>query len=159
MSRGVRPTSEVTRRVVQLDEKPTSARPKSLSKEAKELLALVPADGVFIGNTTLRRRAKLPDKRYWTVRRELVAAGFLTRGKGRGGSVARIRSEAPTKVAKKKKGAILVGKEAELYEPLRNWLEEEWGKDVELGDFFEALVTASPKNKARASGQWSRPDV
>ena len=159
MSRGVRLARELTQHVSQLDEKPPRPRPSKLSKGAKKLLALVPPDGVFIGNTTLRRRSKLADKRYWHVRRELVNGGFVTRGKGRGGSVARVDSLAAPKAITRKKGAALVGRESELYEPLRKWLEDEWGKDVEPGDFFEVAITATPKKKLRNSGQWSRPDV
>ena len=121
------------------------------------LLDLVPPDGVFIGNTTLQRRSKL-GKRYWQVKSELVRGGFLTRGKGRGGSVARLAadSEVPSPI---KRGKGFVRKESELYEPLRHWLVEEWGEGVEAGDFFEVQVTGTPKRKRRTSGQWSRPDV
>jgi hypothetical protein len=135
-----------------------------LSKAAKKLLAIVPRDGVFIGNTTLQRRSRLSDKRYWNIRRELVKGGFLIRGKGRGGSVARLtlgKKSAPAVIAERKKGTLLVARESELYEPLRKWLEEDWGKDMhaEQGDFFEVLVTATSRKKLKAGGQWSRPDV
>ena len=63
-----------------------------LSRNARELLDLVPPDGTFIGNTTLQRRSKL-GKGYWKVQKELVSKGVLTRGKGRGGSVARLAVE------------------------------------------------------------------
>jgi hypothetical protein len=129
-----------------------------LSRAAKKLLELVPPDGVFIGNTTLRRRSKL-GKRYWQVRSELVDEGFLTRGKGRGGSVARLAAEAEATPLPTKRGKGLVRKESELYEPLKQWLTEEWGEGVEAGDFFDVLVTGTPRKKRRASGQWSRPDV
>jgi hypothetical protein len=131
----------------------------ALSRTAKKLLELVPPDGVFIGNTTLQRRSRL-GKHYWHVRGELVNGGFLTRGKGRGGSVARLAAElegaAPLPT---KRGKGLVRKESELYEPLRKWLVEEWGEGVEAGDFFEVIVTGTARKKKRASGQWSRPDV
>ena len=63
-----------------------------ISAAAKTLLKLVPPDGEFIGNTNLIRRTKLGDK-YWGVRDELIDAGFLIRGKGRGGSVARFAAD------------------------------------------------------------------
>jgi hypothetical protein len=128
-----------------------------LSSAAKKLLQLVPPGGEFIGNTMLQRRSKL-GKRYWKVRSELVEAGFLVRGKGRGGSVKiAVETEAASMVAKR--GKLFVRRESELYEPLKRWLGEEWGKDVEAGDFFEVLVTATATGKKRSSGQWSRPDV
>ena len=127
-----------------------------LSKDAKNLLKLVPEDGVFIGNANLQRQSKL-GKRYWTVRSELLNEGVLTRGKGRGGSVARIGviegALAPTQLK------AFVDKEAELYQPLKEWLDEVWREGVEPTDFFESCVTATPRKKKRASGQWSRPDV
>jgi hypothetical protein len=129
-----------------------------LSKAARKLLELVPPDGTFIGNTTLQRRSNL-GKRYWKVQRELVGGGFLSRGKGRGGSVARLAAEGEATLLVTKKGKAFVRKESELYEPLRTWVAEEWGKDVEAGDFFEVLVTGTPKKKKRAGGKWSRPDV
>ncbi len=64
-----------------------------LSPEAKLLLQLVPPDGEFIGNTSLQRKSKLR-KRYWDVRQELLDGGYLDRGKGRGGSVARAATDA-----------------------------------------------------------------
>jgi hypothetical protein len=129
-----------------------------LSAAAKKLLELVPLDGVFIGNTTLQRRSKL-GQRYWKVRSELVAGGFLIRGKGRGGSVARSTADAEAALPTTKTGKGYVRKESELYEPLRRWLAEVWGEGVEPGDFFEVLITGTPRKKKRASGQWSRPDV
>jgi hypothetical protein len=128
-----------------------------LSRNARKLLDLVPPDGTFIGNTKLQRRSKL-GKGYWKVQKELVSKGVLTRGKGRGGSVARLAAEEEVGQSATK-GKSAVRKESELYEPLRNWLAEEWGEDVEGGDFFEVLITGTPKKKQRKGGKWSRPDV
>ena len=155
----VLPSREITERVRTVEGAKRSPHPTKLSKEAKQLLSLVPPDGVFIGNRTLQRRSHLSKKRYWELRRELVNSGQLTRGKGRGGSVARLEVKAVTSPIIGKKQRVLVKKEAELYVPLRQWLEDEWGKEVEGGDFFEVLITGTPRKKKRASGQWSRPDV
>lgn len=134
-----------------------STQPK-LSTRARRLLELIPADGDFIGNTTLQRRSKLRGK-YWEVRRELVDKGLLTRGKGRGGSVARLLDDKSAVVALPKKGKLFVRREVELYEPLRKWLAEMWGKDVESGDFFELRITATARRRKRDGGKWSRPDI
>ena len=112
-----------------------------LSGVARKLLELVPPDGTFIGNKKLQRRSKL-GKGYWKVQKELVGKGVLTRGKGRGGSVARLAPDGGG-VQAVIKGKSGVKKESELYEPLRKWLAEEWGEDVEGGDFFEVLITGS----------------
>jgi hypothetical protein len=129
-----------------------------LSRKAKKLLELVPVDGDFIGNTTLQRRSRL-GRNYWSVQKELVHKGLVTRGKGRGGSVARVLDEKSASVAIPKKSKFLVKREAELYEPVRKWLNDTWGQGVEGGDFFEVRITGTAKKRKRSSGQWSRPDV
>ena len=98
-----------------------------LTEDAQKLLAYVPRDGIFIGNTSLQRKSKL-GKRYWKHRDELVRGGFLTLGKGRGGSVARLAKAGAARTVSKK--ALFVEREFELYEPLRKWVAEEWGKGV-----------------------------
>jgi len=69
---------------------------KTRLKEA--LLALVPADGTPVGNTALRREAEavlqaeglsVSETDYWQAHSDLVAAGALLKGQGRGGSVRR----------------------------------------------------------------------
>jgi len=151
----VRIDKELTEKVRRIYLKPP-ARPIKLSSDGKRLLELVPPDGVFIGNRALQRRSKL-GKSYWKIREQLVEGGFLTLGKGRGGSVARLAVKAAA--APPKKGRLFVRKESELYEPLKKYLKEDWGKGVEGGDFFEVLITGTARKKQRASGQWSRPDV
>ena len=59
------------------------------------LLALVPTDGSTIGNTSLRERLGWDDATYASVRDDLVGAGVLEKGKGRGGSVRRQDHVAP----------------------------------------------------------------
>lgn len=58
------------------------------------------------------------------------------------------------------KTADFVKDEKELCMPLKNWLDAEWGKEVQdAGDYYRVRVTSSPMGKKRNSGQWSRPDV
>jgi len=129
-----------------------------VSRAAKKLLQLVPLDGDFVGNTTLQRRSKLGN-RYWKVRKELLNGGFLTRGKGRGGSVALLTTARDARPAVHRKGRLYAKRESELYEPVKNWIKTTWGEDVEDGDFFEVRVTGTAKKRRRSSGKWSRPDV
>jgi len=133
-------------------------RPPNLSAAERRLLDLVPPDGDFIGNTSLIRRSRLGD-RYWRVRDGMIAKGLLARGKGRGGSVARVITGGDGRAGHSAKPKHLVQKEFELYEPLRSWVEEIWGKDKEPGDFFEARITATPKGRRKADGKWTRPDL
>lgn len=130
----------------------------NLSAAARKLLDMVPPDGEFIGNVTLLRRSKLGDE-YWKIRNELIDAGFLTRGKGRGGSVASFAAEVQAPATGVRKTKQHVQKESELYEPLKEWLNKVWGEAVTPGDFFEVCITATPKGKARSGGKWSRPDI
>jgi hypothetical protein len=137
---------------------PMAKRMPKLSAAARKLLELIPPDGEFIGNTNLLRRSKLGD-RYWKVRDELIGEGFLTRGKGRGGSVARFAADVQAPSIDGKRAKQHVAKESELYAPLKEWLDTVWGADITGGEFFEVCITASPKGKRRSGGKWSRPDV
>ena len=131
---------------------------KELSEAAQRLLQLIPKDGSFVGNTTLRRKSELIDG-YWPVRNELEHAGLITLGKGRGGSVALQLSATPITVPSDRE-ENLVQDESDLYEPLKTLLDEDWGSEAkETEDFFELRVTASAKGRQRDSGQWSRPDL
>jgi hypothetical protein len=66
-----------------------------LSPRQSALLALVPVDGSAIGNASLREQLGWEEASYFAVRDELVAAGILEKGKGRGGSVKRVVTAAP----------------------------------------------------------------
>jgi len=132
--------------------------PETLSERAKKLYSLIPADGTFVGNTFLRRRAGLEDA-YWEVRKELIEQGLITFGRGRGGSVAQQLSATQTPVVEAEEEEALVEEEADLYDPLLQWLKTEWGESDERGDFFAVKITATPKGRPRSSGQWSRPDL
>jgi hypothetical protein len=132
---------------------------EKLSPEARRLLDHIPVDGDFVGNVTLKSKSGLGEK-YWDVRRELVDRSFITLGKGRGGSVARtVDSSEPLQVPSDT-SKYLVADESDLYEPLKRWLESDWGQSVkDEGDFFDVQITGTPKGRVRASGQWSRPDL
>lgn len=66
-----------------------------LSPQQSTLLALVPADGSAIGNSSLREQLGWDETAYAAVRDELVAACVLEKGKGRGGSVRRLSVAEP----------------------------------------------------------------
>lgn len=130
-----------------------------LSEKAEKLLNVIPPGGGFVGNTTLQRISGLAGEEYWDTRRELLNSDLIILGKGRGGSIARRPSgsepEQPPRASEK-----LVEDESDLYEPLKKWLDDNWGRSVqEEGDFFNAKITATGKGRPRASGQWSRPDL
>jgi hypothetical protein len=131
------------------------AKVDGLSIEAKTLLDLIPLEGP-IGNTRLQAKFGKPEEDYWRIRQELLHGGWIKTGKGKGGSVSRTQETLPKSIQK----AELVEDETEIYEPLKKWLEEQWGRDAdEHGDYYRAKVTSTAQGRKRSSGQWSRPDV
>ncbi len=66
----------------------------SLSPDAQALLALLPAAGTTAGNIGLRNQLGWDEARYEAAREELDAAGLVTRGRGKGGSLARVGAAA-----------------------------------------------------------------
>jgi adenine-specific DNA-methyltransferase len=64
--------------------------PPSLSPDARALHDLLPADGSTAGNIGLRNQLGWEEARYEAAREELDAAGLITRGRGKGGSLARV---------------------------------------------------------------------
>ena len=130
-----------------------------LTESAQLLLAELPADGSRIGNRQLRSRPTLNDlsaDQYLGAKRDLVHQGLAVAGPGPGGTLARVieqseeevraavgeidaRDPADTAVAPSRG---LVSLEQELYEPFRQWEQD----NVTVGDFAfaTALVSATP---------------
>lgn len=70
----------------------------------KLLMNLVPESGNNIGNVSLREQLQeeigslgdnLSDEDYWLLRDSLIDSGLIEQGRGRGGSVHRVRVVAP----------------------------------------------------------------
>ena len=68
--------------------------PTDATADQARLLEQVPADGGTIGNGSLRAALGWDEARYETTRDALVAQGILVKGRGRGGSVRRVRQVA-----------------------------------------------------------------
>ena len=85
-----------------------------MTPEADKLLALIPADGSSIGNIKLRRKARMDEAPYIEARGELIKAGLILTGRGRGGSVrlASIRLPRPVEVVAVKPLAVEPTEEA-----------------------------------------------
>src|SRR5438552_2120847 len=111
-------------------------------------MSLVPESGDNIGNVSLREQLQeridsqgdhLTDEEYWLLRDSLIDSGLLEQGRGRGGSVHRVRTVLSGSQAEPRTGAdttpalksptitvpetpeIIEGiKEASLYEPFHN---------------------------------------
>ncbi len=151
----------------------------------KLLLSLVPDSGENIGNVSLReelqQRARasadeLTDEDYWSLRDALIDEGVLEQGRGRGGSVHRVRmlEAAPISVAGaaagEKMSAVAVAvpaevlaevvelkSEADLYEPFHHAIVDGYTKDNRIKRFISE-VTAQ-QGRRITGGKWTRPDI
>jgi len=125
-----------------------------LSKSAQALLDALPADGSLRSNLRLRSEVDLDDDAYAGAKQELIDAGVVQLGRGRGGRLGRREVEG-SKAAEDERPRV--GKESELYEPFARWV----GASLSGGGlrFSSVRVTGSPKGRKRSSGKWSRPDV
>jgi hypothetical protein len=133
------------------------------SADRTRLLALVPADGSAIGNTTLRRVLRWSEHHYWSIRNSLLEEGTIVRAKGRGGAVRRVLVEGGV-VSETAAEAELVGEatlayvhEAELYPPIRNTLETFWAKERQIEPLAVEITAA--QGRRRTGGRWTRPDL
>jgi hypothetical protein len=133
------------------------------SADRARLLALVPADGSTVGNTSLIRQLGWAENRYWYARDLLLGAGVVVRAKGRGGAVRRAHPDEGTVQAGSTE-AELVGEaalaylhEADLYPPIRETLATFWAKERQI-EPLAVEVTASQGRRA-TGGRWTRPDL
>jgi hypothetical protein len=114
-----------------------------------QLLSAVPPTG-SVGNITLLKNLGWPEEQYWTLRDELIRAGQLEAGRGRGGSVRRSIAEATIV-------APIPDRETALYEPILATLKRDWAQDYRYTD-FDSEITAH-QGRRDTGGKWSRPDI
>lgn len=125
-----------------------------------ELLALIPQDGSFIGNTKLRGLLQWDEEKFWKVRDYLIEKGKLNIGRGRGGSVALLN---PSALGSKLSKELEVDPEIQvrapenaLYDGFRKGVEI-WTKDLNVQDYILAII--AHQGRRRTGGIWTRPDV
>jgi hypothetical protein len=136
--------------------------PDEKQKLSDMLFELVPKDGTSKGNVTLleelRENTKksmslnVTDEDYWEARNELIAQGRVDKGRGRGGSVYRVKDvqESEVKLTKKKV------KESDLYAMVSQYIEKTWVKDNGITQFV--LERTASQGKRNTGGKWTRPD-
>jgi hypothetical protein len=116
-----------------------------------QLLNAIPPSG-SIGNITLLKNLGWPEEQYWSVRDDLIRAGTLEAGRGRGGSVRRRIVEVEVRPV-----GAMADRETALYTPILATLKRDWAQDYRYTD-FEAEITAH-QGRRDTGGKWSRPDV
>jgi len=122
------------------------------------LLSLVPGDGSAVGNTWLRERLGWEPARYFEIRNRLVEQRVLSIGRGRGGSVYRVKptrvSEAAEEAAKP--AGLRRPRESDLYGPVREALRQGWSNMLRHTNF---LVQITGGGRKKTGGMWTRPDI
>jgi hypothetical protein len=134
---------------------------RNLSTKAIKLWNLIPQDGSFVTNLSLRyslRPMGFSTEEFWSYRKELFDKGLITIRRGRGGSVARAQEIVETQ--KIKLPPTLVKDETKLYSAMQNWLQKNRvAEDENSGVQPWLVVTGEPRQWKRNTGHWSRPDV
>lgn len=140
--------------------------PEELEQKRQQLLDGVP-QGEAIGNKKLRDNLGWPEDVYWEVRNLLIENGSLEKGKGKGGSVRRVRVLEPQDIAAEPSpstleqdsvsGAAVYSKESDLYGPVADVLRTHWSKEQGFDDYV-VHVTAL-QGARETGGKWSRPDI
>jgi hypothetical protein len=140
----------------------------------KILMNLVPESGDNIGNVSLREQLRekivgqgdtLSDEDYWLLRDSLIDSGLLEQGRGRGGSVHRIKTVAAAPVSatgSAVKGVAIPADavldtietieevveertEASLYEPFHKAIVNGYTKDNRLKRFISQITAVRLK--------------
>jgi hypothetical protein len=140
----------------------TGLSKEEIAKYETMLMQLVPAEAA-IGNTNLLRQLSVNDQwwikdRYFTIRNRLIEGGQLDLGKGKGGSVRRVRS-APITLLQSRPVVSENGapqSERDLYEPMFNVIKTDWSLDNGLDP---VLVEITAQGGRRPDGKWTRPDI
>jgi hypothetical protein len=132
-----------------------------ITKYGEKLISLLPSDGTSKGNMTLIEEfRKLLKKEfsydistddYWNVRNYLINKGELVKARGKGGSV-RLQNPIKEKVVISK-----IKKEADLYKPFIDYVQNLWVKDNEINNYI--VQNTANQGKKYTGGKWTRPDI
>ena len=136
-----------------------AAGSQSPPDDENKLLQLVPEGGSSVGNKWLRERLTWEPARYFQIRDRLVERKVLSTGRGRGGSVYRLRPISGPKLREEATppGGRRYRKEADLYSPIAEALRDGLSKTLDHQRF---LVQSTGKQGRKATGgMWTRPDI
>lgn len=141
------------------------------------LLSLVPESGENVGNVSLREQLRmkiasqgdvLSDEDYWLLRDSLIDSGVLEQGRGRGGSIHRIKAASESAEAQFPEPPGVVAPlqvvseppqftEASLYEPFHKAIVSGYTKDNRLKRYISEIT--AHQGRRVTGGKWTRPDL
>jgi hypothetical protein len=124
-----------------------------LKNKLDKLFAHIPRDK-NIGNVTLLKLSGLNEDEYWRLRNKLLEQGKIGKGRGKGGSVYRLKESDETLL--KEPSSKKPGNETKLYDDFEKWLNNFWARETNLTQFL-VEKTAYQGSKA-TGGKWTRPD-
>lgn len=129
-----------------------------LEEELREKLRQA---GGSSGNKSLREDLGWEEDLYLAVRKRLLDGGEVALGRGRGGSVRLLESDAETApctstLAVSNSISEKYPRESDLYDPLVRTIRERWIADQ---PFDRIIAERTDQGGRRADGLWSRPDI
>ncbi len=129
------------------------------TSDDETLLTLVPEDGTPVGNKSLRERLAWEPDYYFEVRDRLVERKILSIGRGRGGSVYRLKLIPVAKAPEEQVATVLrqYRTERELYKPVEEALRDGWSKALRHSNYL-VQITGGQGRRA-TGGMWTRPDI
>ena len=132
---------------------------ETLNDDQQKLLSFVPEDGSVIGNTRLRELLGWEPAHYFEVRNQLVERDMLSTGRGRGGSVYRLKPILLPKTTEEgaKPAAPEYLKEHDLYKPIAAALRVGWSQTLSHANFLVEITAKQGWKKT--GGMWTRPDI
>ena len=145
-----------------MSEEPATGAQAGRNEDEQLLLSKLPKDGSAVGNLSLRKELGWDQERYWRVRNTLLEQEAVMIGRGKGGSVRLTNpsvsdgggvDELPEEAEAQSKW----NSEEALYEPLAKVLEQQWAKDLYLGEYFVEITAR--QGRRSTGGKWSRPDI
>lgn len=135
---------------------------RSVEELKEELFSCLPADGASKSNAELQRILGVTSDEYWTARNRLLEEGRVVRGRGRGGSTARVLEEPLEEEPLYGDDSVYTQrnqrrKEEDLYAPLEKVLIGGWQADK--GHDYLAVEDVSRSGRRNTGGRWTRPDL
>lgn len=125
-----------------------------LKSKLDRLFAEISQDGRPIGNISLLKKSGLKADEYWQLRNQLLEQGKIGKGKGKGGSVYRLKES--TETLPKKRGPKKKGVETKLYANFEKWLTDFWVKEANLT--WSLVEKTAHQGSKPTGGKWTRPD-